>query len=177
MNSFTDLYGRLRRDGYPAVPAIQRQVGGQFEINLMHCDDCLRAADDAWLLQDAGSRALAAVTALPRALWRKPTRITPESGLHTHFSVLDKNGNNVLTTRPPKAPRTCATGLRACMNAMVGLRAGLSPHANSLTGFGTRLPTRPRAFHGAYEKPLPVDFRIPSGSHKARRIEHRCSGR
>ncbi|MFA5538638.1 MAG: glutamine synthetase, partial [Gemmobacter sp.] len=45
---FTDLYDACEAMDIPADTAISETGLGQFEINLMHCDDALRAADDAW---------------------------------------------------------------------------------------------------------------------------------
>lgn len=44
---FTDLYDACEEMDIPADTAISEAGLGQFEINLMHCDDALRAADDA----------------------------------------------------------------------------------------------------------------------------------
>ena len=45
---FTDLYDACEAMDIPADTAISEAGLGQFEINLVHQDDALRAADDAW---------------------------------------------------------------------------------------------------------------------------------
>jgi len=48
---FGDLYDACEEMDIPADTAISEAGLGQFEINLMHQSDALRAADDAWLFK------------------------------------------------------------------------------------------------------------------------------
>ena len=48
---FTDLYDACEAMDIPADTTTSETGLGQFEVNLMHCDDALRAADDAWLFK------------------------------------------------------------------------------------------------------------------------------
>ena len=56
---FTALYEACEEMDIPADTAISEAGPGQFEINLMHQGDALKAADDAWLFKMLGEGACA----------------------------------------------------------------------------------------------------------------------
>ena len=170
---FTDLYDACEEMDIPADTAISEAGLGQFEINLMHCDDALRAADDAWLFKML-VKGLARRHGFAASFMAKPYEDYPGSGLHTHFSVLDKNGNNVFDDGGPQGTAIMRHAVAGCMNAMAGCALVFAPHANSFDRMvpGAHAPT---GISWAYENRT-SSIRIPSGSHKARRIEHRVSG-
>ena len=139
----------------------------------MHCDDALRAADDAWLFKML-VKGLARRHGFAASFMAKPYEDYSGSGLHTHFSVLDENGDNIFDDGGPKGTDTLRHAVAGCMNAMQGSALVFCPHANS---FDRMVPEShaPTGVCWAYENRTAA-IRIPSGSHKARRIEHRVSG-
>jgi glutamine synthetase len=149
---FTDLYDACEEMDIPADTAISEAGLGQFEINMMHCDDALRAADDAWLFKML-VRGLARRHGFAASFMAKPYADYPGSGLHTHFSVLDAEGHNVFDDGGPDGTNIMRHAVAGCMQAMSGSALVFAPHANSFDR-----------------------IRIPSGSTSARRIEHRVSG-
>jgi glutamine synthetase len=170
---FTDLYDACEEMDIPADTAISEAGLGQFEINLMHCDDALRAADDAWLFKML-VKGLARRHGFAASFMAKPYEDYSGSGLHTHFSVLDTEGNNVFDDGGPDGTDMMRHAVAGCMNAMSGSALVFCPHANSFDRMvpGAHAPT---GISWAYENRT-SSIRIPSGNHKARRIEHRVSG-
>ncbi len=170
---FTDLYDACEEMDIPADTAISEAGLGQFEINLMHCDDALRAADDAWLFKML-VKGLARSHGFAASFMAKPYEDYAGSGLHTHFSVLDEDGNNVFDDGGPKGTDTLRHAVAGCLNAMADSTLIFAPHWNSYDRMvpGAHAPT---GICWAYENRTSA-IRIPSGSHKARRIEHRLAG-
>ncbi|MEP1768594.1 MAG: glutamine synthetase family protein [Sulfitobacter sp.] len=170
---FTDLYDACEEMDIPADTAISEAGLGQFEINMMHCDDALRAADDAWLFKML-VRGLARKHGFAASFMAKPYKEYPGSGLHTHFSVLDADGTNVFDNGGPEGTQMMRHAVAGCLNAMMGSALIFCPHANSFDRMvpGNHAPT---GVSWAYENRTSA-IRIPSGATSARRIEHRVSG-
>lgn len=172
-NFFTDLYDACEEMDIPADTAISEGGLGQFEINLMHCDDALRAADDAWLFKML-VKGLARKHGFAASFMAKPYPDYPGSGLHTHFSVLDEDGENVFDNGGPEGTDTLRNAIAGCLAAMPGSTLIFAPHANSYDRMvpGNHAPT---GISWGYENRTAA-IRVPSGNTKARRIEHRVSG-
>jgi glutamine synthetase len=170
---FTDLYEACEEMDIPADTAISEAGLGQFEVNLMHCDDALRAADDAWLFKML-VKGLARRHGFAASFMAKPYEDYAGSGLHTHFSVLDADGRNIFDDGGPLGTETLRHAVAGCLNAMVGSTLVFAPHWNSYDRMvpGAHAPT---GICWGYENRTAA-VRIPSGSHKARRIEHRVAG-
>jgi glutamine synthetase len=172
-NFFTDLYDACEEMDIPADTAISEAGLGQFEINLMHCDDALRAADDAWLFKML-VKGLARKHGFAASFMAKPYPDYSGSGLHMHFSVLDSDGNNVFDNGGPEGTDVLRHAVAGCLDAMPGSALIFAPHANS---YDRIVPDAhaPTSVCWAYENRT-SSIRIPSGNHKARRIEHRVAG-
>jgi glutamine synthetase len=170
---FTDLYDACEAMDIPADTAISESGLGQFEINLMHTDDALRAADDAWLFKML-VKGLARRHGFAASFMAKPYADYSGNGLHTHFSVLDKNGNNVFDNGGHDGSGILHQAVAGCLAAMHDSTLIFAPHANSYERLVPEAHA-PNAICWAYENRTSA-IRIPSGSSKARRIEHRVAG-
>ncbi|ETX30050.1 glutamine synthetase family protein [Roseivivax isoporae] len=170
---FTDLYDACEAMDIPADTAISEAGLGQFEINLMHGDDALRAADDAWLFKML-VKGLARRHGFAASFMAKPYEDYPGSGLHTHFSVLDAQGRNIFDDGGPKGTDTLRHAVQGCLSAMHDSTLIFAPHLNS---YDRLVPEShaPTGISWAYENRTSA-IRIPSGNPKARRIEHRVAG-
>ncbi len=170
---FTDLYDACEEMDIPADTAISEAGLGQFEVNLMHCDDALRAADDAWLFKML-VKGLARSHGFAASFMAKPYEDYAGSGLHTHFSVLDAQGDNIFDDGGAKGTPALRHAVNGCLNAMSGSTLLFAPHANSYDRMvpGAHAPT---GICWAYENRTSA-IRIPSGAPAARRIEHRVAG-
>jgi glutamine synthetase len=146
---------------------------GQFEVNLMHCDDALRAADDAWLFKML-VKGLARRHGFAASFMAKPYPEYSGSGLHTHFSVVDESGDNVFDSGGPKGTATLRSAVAGCLNAMHDSALIFAPHQNSYERLvpGKHAPT---SICWGYENRTAA-IRIPAGNPAARRIEHRVAG-
>ncbi len=170
---FTDLYDACEEMDIPADTAISEAGLGQFEINLMHCDDAMRAADDAWLFKML-VKGMARKHGFAASFMAKPYEDYAGSGLHVHFSVLDEEGNNIFDDGSELGAAALRHAVAGCLEAMPGSALIFAPHANSFDRMvpGSHAPT---GVSWAYENRTSA-IRIPSGSPAARRIEHRVAG-
>jgi glutamine synthetase len=96
------------------------------------------------------------------------------SGLHTHFSLIDKDGRNVFDSGGPKGTATLKHAVAGCLNAMHDSALIFAPHQNSYERLvpGKHAPT---AISWGYENRTAA-IRIPAGNPSARRVEHRVAG-
>lgn len=170
---FTDLYDACEAMDIPADTAISEAGLGQFEINLMHQDDALRAADDAWLFKML-VKGLARRHGFAASFMAKPYQDYSGSGLHMHFSVLDRNGKNIFDDGSEQGSAHLRHAVAGCIEAMEGSTLVFAPHWNS---FDRLVPEAhaPTGICWAYENRTSA-IRIPSGNPAARRIEHRVAG-
>ncbi|MCL3882364.1 glutamine synthetase family protein [Marivita sp. GX14005] len=170
---FTDLYDACEAMDIPADTVISEAGLGQFEMNLMHCDDALRAADDAWLFKML-VKGLARRHGFAASFMAKPYSDYSGSGMHTHFSVLDRNGDNIFDDGGPKGTDTLRHAIAGCLSAMHDSTLLFAPHMNSYERLVPEAHA-PTGIAWAYENRTTA-IRVPSGSPSARRIEHRVAG-
>ena len=170
---FTDLYDACEAMDIPADTSTSETGLGQFEVNLMHCDDALRAADDAWLFKML-VKGLARRHGFAASFMAKPYPEYSGSGLHTHFSLIDGDGRNVFDSGGPKGTAMLHNAVAGCLNAMHDSTLIFAPHQNSYERLvpGKHAPT---SISWGYENRTAA-IRIPAGSTSARRIEHRVAG-
>jgi glutamine synthetase len=168
-----DVYAACEAQNIPADAAIAENGAGQFEINLLHVADPLRAADDA-LFFKRSVKGIARKHGFAASFMAKPYGDRAGNGLHIHFSLLDADGNNVFddgTDRGSDLLRQAVGGLLGAMQESTLLFA---PHLNSYRRMrpGSHAPS---AVSWGYENRTAA-VRIPGGPNAARRIEHRVAG-
>jgi len=166
------LYAGCQSMGILAQTATSEAGIGQFEITLNH-QDAMRAADDTWLFK-ALIRGLARKFGFAATFMAKPFDDDAGNGMHMHFSVLDANGKNIFDNGSDEGNDTLRAAVAGCLNAMRASTLIFAPHANSYARMvpGAHAPT---SVCWAYENRTAA-IRIPGGSPKARRIEHRVAG-
>ena len=170
---FTELYDACDAMDIPAEAAISEGGMGQYEINLVHTDDALKAADDAWLFKIL-TRGLARKHGFAASFMAKPYAEHPGTGLHTHFSVLDAQGRNIFDDGGADGTDLLKHAIAGCLAALPASTLVFAPHGNSYERF-TPENHAPTGICWAYENRTAA-IRVPGGSHKARRIEHRVAG-
>jgi glutamine synthetase len=153
----------------PAKSAISEYSPEQFEINLGHLPDPVRAADHAFMLKRA-VRAAARADGLIATFMAKPLARQAPSGTHVHVSLADEAGGN-LFGRDERALGHAIAGLQATMAEAMLLCA---PNANSYRRLRP-LSYAPTAPTWGYNNRT-VALRIPAGNPTARRVEHRVAG-
>ncbi|MBK5922470.1 glutamine synthetase [Rhodovulum sulfidophilum] len=171
-NFFTDLYDACEAMDIPADAAISEAGTGQFEINMMH-GPAMKAADDAWLFKLL-VRGMARRHGFAASFMAKPYADDVGNGMHTHFSVLDAHGHNIFDDASPEGSDFLRQAVAGCLAALPDMTLILAPHANSYTRLvpGNHAPT---GICWAHENRTAA-IRIPGGSPRARRIEHRVAG-
>ena len=177
LETYSDFIEDVRRtakgQNIPAEAAVAEYAPGQFEINVCHSDDVLKACDEAILLKRV-IKAVARKHDCQATFMAKPYADTAGSGTHIHISLLDNDGNNVFGSaegEPTELMRYAIGGLQHTMRDSMLMFA---PNANSYRRFqkDTYVPMNP---HWSYNNRT-VALRIPYSDNANRRIEHRVAG-
>ena len=170
---FTALYEACEEMDIPADTAISEAGPGQFEINMMHQSDALKAADDAWLFKML-VKGLAREHGFAASFMAKPYELWPGNGMHTHFSILDSAGKNIFNDGSEKGSDRLRQAVAGCLAALPGSTLIFAPHQNS---YERLVPNAhaPTGIGWAYENRTAA-IRIPASGPAARRIEHRVAG-
>ncbi|MEI4472520.1 glutamine synthetase family protein [Frigidibacter sp. MR17.24] len=171
---FSRIYAAARAAGIRAETVISEYAPGQYELTLDYRLNVMQAADDLIRLKRI-VRLAARSFGVTACFMAKPVERYAGSGMHFHVSLCDDTGRNVF------AETTEGQWTDTILHAMGGLRATMgeamlvfAPHANSWRRFAAQsyAPVSPN--WGVNNRS--VALRIPAGSVKARRIEHRPSG-
>jgi len=170
---FTALYEACEAMDIPADTAISEAGPGQFEINLMHQGDALKAADDAWLFKML-VKGLARRHGFAASFMAKPYDLWSGNGMHTHFSILDDQGRNIFDNGKADGTPALRHAVAGCLAALPGSTLIFAPHENS---YDRLVPNAhaPTGIGWAYENRTAA-LRIPASAAASRRIEHRVAG-
>ena len=174
----------------PTSTMISEYGPGQFEINLEHCDDPVKACDDAVLLRRCIT-SIARANGLDATFMSVPFAGQSGSGMHIHTSLADETGNvfdpaHRDSDAEPSGRTSKNTGIPDDSEAKLSAAiAGLQDiHAEAMAIFAPNLNVYRRYVADNFT-PVTTDwgdnnrsvaFRIPSGPESARRIEHRAAG-
>lgn len=170
---FDDVYAACKEMDVPADAAIAEGGAGQFEINLLHRDDALQAADDAMLFKRI-VKGMARKHNLTASFMSKPYKERSGNGLHIHFSLLDENGDNVFDDGSEQGSPSLKYAIAGLLEAMTESTLIFAPHLNSYRRLQPHMHS-PTAICWGYEN-RHAAIRVPGGAPAARRIEHRVSG-
>ena len=170
---FTDVYKACEEQGIPADTAIAENGCGQFEINLIHTDDPLKAADDAVYFKNI-VKGMARKHGCVASFMAKPYGDRSGNGFHVHFSLINDGGQNVFNDGTENGTAMMKHAVAGLLKAMPECTLLFAPHMNSYRRLrpGTHAPT---AIAWGYENRTTA-IRIPGGDCAARRIEHRVAG-
>ncbi|MCB1641808.1 MAG: glutamine synthetase, partial [Xanthomonadales bacterium] len=172
--AFTDAVARAcQAQEIPADTAVAEYAPGQFEINLIHRDDALRACDEAVMLKRV-IKEIATQQKLQASFMAKPFATHAGSGAHLHVSLLDRDGRNLFACTPDQpAP--------ALLHAIAGLQRSnddcmllFAPHANSYRRYVLDSFVPLNDCWGFNNRT--VAYRIPYSDPANVRIEHRIAG-
>jgi glutamine synthetase len=154
----------------PVTSAVTEYGIGQFEINLLHIADPLRAADQATLLRRL-VKGVARASGFEATFIPKPFRDQPGSGFHLHVSITDAAGVNRFGAAGGETLlRQAIAGMQALTTDSLALFA---PHFNAHRRYQSLFVPRTTAW-GFNNRS--VAFRLPIAGPEARRIEHRVAG-
>ena len=151
---------------------------GQFEINLEHLNDPLKAADHAAMFKRI-VRGVARKHNMQASFMSKPYLDNAGSGLHLHMSLIDTDGNNVFDGGGDFGNDDCISPtLKAAVGGLLETQPEsmmfFAPNSNAFRRYVPNIfvPTAPS--WGLENRSVAV--RIPKSPGKARRIEHRVAG-
>ncbi len=170
---FTDVYAACADYGIPADAAIAEAGGGQFEINLLHVDDPLEAADDA-LFFKRFVKGIARKHGMTATFMAKPFAGFSGNGFHVHFSLLDAEGNNVFNNGASDGSEMLHHAVGGILQHMAASSLIFAPHLNSFRRLEPNSHAPTEICWGYESRHAAV--RIPGGPPEARRIEHRVAG-
>ncbi|QRM53554.1 glutamine synthetase family protein [Sinorhizobium sp. BG8] len=170
---FSDVYAECARQNVPADSAVAENGIGQFEINLMHTDDPLKAADDALFFKRI-IKGIARKHGFAATFMAKPYGMRSGSGMHMHFSVTDEAGKNIFDDGTAEGSDIMRHAVAGLLRGMAESTLLFAPHFNSYRRLrpDTHAPT---SISWGYENRTAA-IRIPGGKSSARRIEHRVAG-
>jgi glutamine synthetase len=168
-----DISAACATQGIPADTTISENGPAQYEINLNHVDSALAAADYATLLKRA-VKGVAAKHGMMASFMAKPYGDKSGSGMHVHFSILDKKGNNIFAGKDAKGSAALKHAIAGLLATMPDCMAVLAPNANSYRRFraGSHAPT---TMTWGYDN-RSASLRIPESDIAATRIEYRVAG-
>ena len=173
MGLLKDIDEAAAAQGVPASGATAEFAPGQYEINLKHEDDAVRAGDHAVMLRHLIG-ALARKHSFLASFMAKPFVDQTGNGMHVHCSVMDEQGNNIFNDGTEDGSlklRHAIGGLQATLGDAM---AFFAPNLNSFRRFGPNLFVPVNRTWGYNNRS--VAFRVPNGSPESRRVEHRVSG-
>jgi glutamine synthetase len=170
---FNDVYAACAEQDVPADAAIAEGGAGQFEINLLHCNDALCAADDAMLFKRI-VKGTARKHNLTATFMAKPYQERAGNGLHIHFSLLNEEAKNVFDDGSEQGSLIMQNAVAGLLAAMKESSLIFAPHLNSYRRL-QRNTHAPSTVCWGYEN-RHAAIRIPGGAPIARRIEHRVAG-
>ncbi len=109
---FNKIYEACEAQDIPADAAISEGGAGQYEINLNHLADPLKAADNTVLFKRI-IKGVARQLGYGATFMAKPYGDRAGNSMHVHFSVLDADGNNIFNDGTERAATAC------CMPSVV----------------------------------------------------------
>lgn len=157
----------------PATSVLSEYGSGQFEINLKHLPDAMKACDHAVMLRRLVKNVAASHDRLATFM-AKPVADDSGNGLHVHISLHDLEGTALFdgSTKAPGTPlRHAIAGLLDTLPASMAL---LAPNANSWRRFSADFYAPTTANWGVNHRQ--VALRIPMSSEANLRVEHRVAG-
>lgn len=169
----TTISSICQAQSIPASTAISEYGAGQFEINLEHGDDPLKAADDAAFLRRAILMAAREV-GYDATFMSKPYADLAGSGMHIHVSLQDESGANIFDPARSDGDaklKAAIAGLQVTMAEAMGIFA---PNINAFRRFEPDQFTPVTTDWGDNNRSMA--FRIPASDGANRRVEHRVSG-
>lgn len=176
LEEFGEVIGAIeaacKAQGLP-VTTISKEYGpAQFEINLAHLPDPVRAADHAALMRRA-VRGVARAAGMDATFLSKPYGDQGGSGLQINLSLADAEGN-VFDPRRPDGDKLLGHAIAGMQAALAESMAIFAPNLNVYRRFEPNQFTPVTTDWGVNNRS--VAFRVPESAPQDRRIEHRAGG-
>ena len=176
LNDFEVILGEIQEACIEAgidFESITSESGcGQFEVTLKH-RNALLAADDALFFKII-TKGVALKHGMTATFMAKPYLEQPGNGMHVHFSILDRNGENIFSNGGDTGSKFLKTAVGGCLSTMEASTLIFAPYENSYERL-TPKAHAPTGISWAYENRTAA-IRIPMGSPASKRIEYRVAG-
>lgn len=177
LSEYSDFLAEISRickeQNVPADTAVAEYAPGQFEINLKHQSDSLKACDNAILLKRI-IKAVADKHDFDCSFMAKPYENEAGSGMHVHISMLDESGDNIFSDDEAQYSQKLTYAIGGLLSLMPASMPFLCPNVNSYKRFKPDSYVADALTWGVDNRT--VALRIPKSSKEATRIEHRISG-
>lgn len=157
----------------PVGPISSEYAVGQYEINLIHTDDPLAAADQATLLPRI-IKGVAATHDMDATFMAKPYTDQSGSGMHIHASIYDQTGKNIFAGGDETGSPSLHHAIGGLLAALPESMAIYAPNINSYRRFKPDNSVPINRTWGANNRSVAV--RIPGGDDNDRRLENRIAG-
>lgn len=169
-----DMLEAAKEQDLPADAIVKESAPAQFEVNLHHTNDALKACDHALLLKRL-IKNIAYDHEMDSTFMAKPYPGQAGNGLHVHISLLDKKtGQNIFATEDPLESDVLRHAIGGILETMPASMAFLCPNVNSYRRFGAQFYVPNAPSWGLDNRTVAV--RVPTGSADSVRIEHRVAG-
>ncbi len=169
-----DMLEAAKEQGIPADAIVKESAPAQFEVNMHHVVDPMKACDYAVLLKRL-IKNIAYDHEMDSTFMAKPYPGQAGNGLHVHISLLDKaTGKNIFSSDDPEQSEPLRHAIGGVLETMPASMAFLCPNINSYRRFGAQFYVPNAPSWGLDNRTVAV--RVPTGSSDAVRIEHRVAG-
>ena len=111
------LYDLCKKNNIPMDGVSSENAPNQFEINLKHIDDPLKAADQAIIFKRF-IKGIARKHKKRATFMAKPFSKISGSGMHVHFSLLDKNKKNIFNNNTDLGSQTLKNAVGGILNSL-----------------------------------------------------------
>ncbi|MEE4279855.1 MAG: glutamine synthetase family protein [Halieaceae bacterium] len=157
----------------PFDGVVKESAPSQYEINMRHVDSPVLAARQVLMMKRV-IKEVARQHELVASFMPKPFEGEAGNGLHVHCSVLDERGDNIFDNGSDEGSEALRSAIAGCLAYMPDSFAVFAPSFNAYRRFrkGSHAPVTP---NWGYENRT-VAVRVPAGSPRARRLEHRVAG-
>ena len=163
-----DILEGAKVQGIPADAIVKESAPAQFEVNLHHVADPLKACDYAVLLKRL-IKNIAYDHEMDTTFMAKPYPGQAGNGLHVHISLLDRDGNNIFASEDPQQNAALRHAIGGVLETLPASMAFLCPNVNSYRRFGAQFYVPNAPSWGLDNRT--VALRVPTGSPEAVRLE------
>ncbi len=167
------LNDAAKMQNLPLTTSSKEYAPGQFEANLLHQDNALRAADHAVFLKQIVKNT-ARAHGFEASFMAKIFPRHSGSGLHVHVSLLNEAGQNIFADAAPDGSSALHHAIGGLQRLMGDCMAFFAPNRNAYRRYQPDMFAPSNSHWGVNNRA--VGLRIPLSVATARRVEHRISG-
>jgi len=177
LNEYSPLLGEIDRvcrlQGVPSTSSLAEYGPCQYEVNLAHAPDALRACDEGLRFKRA-VKSVARAHGCEATFLPKPYRDMAGSGLHVHVSLLDADGRNVFAAASAHDSARLRHAIAGTLATLADGMALCAPGPNSFRRFRAEAYVPMHANWSINNRGSAI--RVPESDSDNLRLEHRLAG-